>query len=42
MKVEGEKNMSEKKEFSLSELTLGGLPWWQALVCIVLCAIPMF
>lgn len=34
--------MSEKKEFSLNELTLGGLPWWQALVCIVLCAIPMF
>ncbi|MDO4267574.1 MAG: 2-hydroxycarboxylate transporter family protein [Eubacteriales bacterium] len=28
---------SEKKEF-----TLGGLPWWQALVAIVLCALPMY
>ena len=25
-----------------SELKLGGLPWWQALVAIVLCAIPMY
>ena len=23
-------------------LKLGGLPWWQALIAIVLCAIPMY
>jgi len=31
--------MAEKKT---SQLTLGGMPWIHAIVCIVLCAIPMY
>ena len=32
--------MSEKQ--TKSELTLGGLPWWQAIIAVILCAIPMY
>jgi Na+/citrate or Na+/malate symporter len=32
----------ETKEVVKKELKLGGLPWWQAVVAIVLCAIPMY
>lgn len=34
--------MAEKKNNGLRNLTLAGLPWWQAVICVVLCAIPMF
>lgn len=34
--------MSDKKAFTLSELKLGGMPWVHALICIILCAIPMY
>lgn len=32
----------ETNEVAKKELKLGGLPWWQAIVAIVLCAIPMY
>jgi hypothetical protein len=24
------------------QLKLGGLPWWQAVVAVILCALPMY
>ena len=34
--------MSEKKGFSLETFEVYGLPWWQALACVVICAIAMY
>ena len=33
--------MSETNETGKA-LKLGGLPWWQAVIAIILCAIPMY
>ena len=34
--------MSEKKGFSLETFEVYGLPWWQALICVAICAIAMY
>ena len=33
--------MAEDKN-ARTGLWLGGLPWWQAVICILLCLIPMY
>ncbi len=34
--------MSEKKGFNLETFEVYGMPWWQALVCVIICAIAMY
>ncbi len=36
--------MSQKEtaSFRLNDLKFAGLPWWQAIICVILCAIPMY
>ena len=34
--------MSEDKKFEMSKFEVYGLPWWQALACVVICATTMY